>query len=184
MRLRIGLIAPLVLACSLAAPGPTTQATNPPTAVPTVAPTAPRTAVPTAEQVDQPPAALLAADSDPVAGWLGTFCWHGACLDAPQLPAKSELPILNTDARAELTLTLADGTQFSEWSAVYATDSEVTGTELGGGGAPYDPYSSATPPAALDSATFAAPPTGDWMIRVFVGFSDGDASYAWHVSVT
>lgn len=171
MRLRIGLIAPLVLACSVAAPGPTTQPTNPPTSAPTRPPTAAPTAGATAEPTDQPPDGLLAADGDTVAGWLGTFCWHGTCLDAPQLPAKSALPVLNADAVAELTLTLASGTQFSEWSAVYAADPNATGTELGSGD------------ASVTSASFSAPPEGDWVIRVFVGFRDGDASYAWHVSV-
>jgi hypothetical protein len=171
MRLRIGLIAPLVVACSVAAPGPTTQPTNPPTAAPTVAPTVAPTAAPTADQGDQPPDGELSTDADSVAGWLGTFCWFGTCLDTPQLPAKSELPILNVDAGAELTLTLADGTEFSEWSAVYAAESDVNGTDLDSGDTP------------ATSATFPAPPQGDWVIRVFVTFYGGDASYAWHVSV-
>ena len=181
MILRIGLIASLVLACSVAAPGPTTQPTNPPvpTNPPTVAPTAGPTVAPTTEPTpgetagdgEVPPDALLAADSDPVAGWLGTFCWYGTCLDAPQLPAKSDLPLLDASAGAELTLMLADGTEFSDWSANYAPDSDASGTEL------------ASDDASVTTANFPAPPAGDWVLRLFVRFFDGDASYAWHVSV-
>jgi len=180
MRLRIALIAPLVLACGLAGPG----VSNPPTAgptpeatlteAPTLAPTAPPTAAPTdsppTDALEGPPDGLLAADGDPVAGQLGSFCWGDTCADGP-FPRKDQLPILEASAGSELTLALGDETEFVDWSAVYAARSNDGGTELGTGEGP------------ATTATFSSPPGGDWVIRVFVRFSDGDASYAWHVSV-
>lgn len=199
MRWRIALIAPLVLACSLASPGASNQPTAlpttspPPTAVPTPAPTgtlaptppANATPEPTRPVVDsaRPPDGLLASDGDPATGWLGSWCWTNSCLDSGRLPRNGKLPSLEVAAGSQLTFTLADGTQFLGWSVTYGADANHDGTELATGGDPYDPDTSASPPVTTANATFPTPPQGDWAVGVFVRFPDGDASYYWHVSV-
>jgi hypothetical protein len=83
----------------------------------------------------------------------------------------------------EMVFALADGTLFYEWSASYASTSNGAVTELGHGGADFDPDSSASQPPALDAIDFGAPPSGGWVVHVRVSFASGDASYAWHVTV-
>ncbi|MEP7158744.1 MAG: hypothetical protein ABI797_04910 [Chloroflexota bacterium] len=176
MTLRLAPIVLLVAACGLAGPGATNPPTNPPIVLHTTAPSA-------VASIDRPPDGVLAVASNRMAGWLGTYCWNSRCLDAPELPDKIGLPSLIAPAGAELTFNLGDGSDFYEWSASYFGYPDGSPTELGSGGAFYDPYTSATPPAPLDSASFAAPPIGDWVIGLFVSFNEGDASYSWLVSV-
>jgi hypothetical protein len=183
MRLRIALIAPLVLACGLAVPGVTNPPTSPPTASPdpTSTPTTPPSESPTLTPSDseRPPDGVLSA-SYAVVGWLGTFCWGSTCVDAGGLPPRSQLPEIFANAGTELTFTLADGTSFYSWSAWYRRDSnDDESTEIASGGDPVDPDSTAPTPVPLTEATFPMPDQEDGVLTVNVTFADGDASYAW-----
>ena len=202
----------LVVACGLAGATPTPSGL-PPSAQPTASPTtavtrapvatsAPSVASPTSSppnaspttvptvQADQPPAGLLTSSGDPVTGHLGTFCWAGLCSDEFELPAKSSLPGLDAEAGQPLSFSLSPGAGFVKWSASYSKAKMADLVPLGSGGAPYDPDSSASPPPDLYTATFAAPPSGDWVVVVALSFANGstlvrggDANYSWHVIV-
>ena len=79
---------------------------------------------------------------------------------------------------------------FVQWTASYSEAQMADLVPLGSGGSPYDPDSTVSPPPDLYQATFAAPPSGDWVIVIGLHFANrslpvqgGDASYAWHVVV-
>jgi hypothetical protein len=123
---------------------------------------------------------MLWASGTAVAGWLGTYCWDGHCLDAPPHADKDALPLLEADG-GELTFRLADGSLIGEWVASYAEDAGGERTELARGGE-FDPDISGASPEIAEGA-FTAPPSGDWIVHVQVFAPDGDASYWWHVVV-
>jgi hypothetical protein len=148
--------------------------------VPTEAPTAGPTLQPTAppRTGQKPPDGVLASGKGDSAGWLGTFCWNDTCRDAGYIAPKDELPALAADGNSELTFSLVDGTQFAGWTASYSQGSNGPVTELGEGGDLYDTASV----DELASASFPAPPPGDWVVHVGIYFTDGDAFYVWHVT--
>lgn len=193
-------VAGLVAACSITgAPPSSTPAaadpSSPPTAPPTGSPPAPTGSppAPTAEPTptagataaaDDPPEGLLGTGTATVAGWLGTYCWTDTCVDVMQTAPKSELPsLVVASLQSELTFALSGGLPFYEWSASYAAGSNGAVTVLGSGGDFLDPDSNESQPPLLDEARFVSPPSGDWVVHVFASFAEGDASYAWHVTV-
>jgi hypothetical protein len=106
-----------------------------------------------------------------------------ACLDSPMVP-KEGLPVVTLSKRAsDLALSLSDGARFIYWSAAYAATANKTWIDIGQGGAEYDPDLTGTPPPQLEQVHFGAPPVGDWIVRVHLQFLNGEASYAWHVTV-
>lgn len=136
-----------------------------------------------------PPAGVVeAARAQPVTGHLGSYCWDATCSDEFELPTSSTLPDLTvTSAEQSLSFSLSPGIGFVQWSASYTTGKSADLVPLAGGGAAFDPDSTASPPPALFSATFAAPPKGDWTLVVSIHFGPhaggGDATYAWHAMV-
>ena len=186
----------LVIACGVApgrSPAPSAAATasptmsdstTMPTTAPTTAPTAQATPTNSPTTAAAPPAAMLAAGITDATGWLGTYCWHGTCADVLQLPPKTNLPELTLGAGdGQLVFTLALQAGFTTWAASYSDAMMDDLVPLGSGGQPYDPDATATVPPLFSEATFDAPPSGDWALLVVVHFVDGDAQYAWHVTV-
>ena len=162
----------LVAAC-----GPGT--TEPPTATGAAATTV---ATPAATRVDAsatpaassasalPPDASLAAEGgDPVLGQLGTFTWGGGGSDSPWLPGA---PIA-VGAGEPLSVTLADATPITAWTAVRAPVTSASGA--------------GAIPAGEGSGTIAlavAVP-GRWTVAVTVRFDGGDsATWYWQLDVT
>lgn len=127
---------------------------------------------------DVPPDGLLATGATEVAGWLGTYCYGNTCRDTMTIP-KHELPQLTMAADGQLTFSLAGGTAFAGWIAGYSSGSNGPTTELARGG---DLSDSGTGDR-LTSATFPAPPPGDWALHVDLYFADGDAFYSWRVTI-
>jgi hypothetical protein len=126
-----------------------------------------------------PPVAFLRGGDAPIAGWLGSFCWKGLCGDVPQVAPKAQLPTLSF-ASDDLELVLAADAPFVRWFASYGADARTL-EPLADGGSAFDPDAvSASPPPQLTAATFAPPPSGDWVLTVQVFFTNGDAMYAWH----
>ena len=208
----IVLLAVLALAggCAYGGPGasPTSQPpTTPSTATPTASPTASPASVPPPTSSagmettsptptpgsSKPPDGLLSAGSESVAGWLGSYCWSysdgedetDACADAFRTPPRSTLPFLAVPpgARAELTFSVAGGVEFSGWTATYSARSNSARKDLHSGGHNFDSETTASQPPLSDEVRFPSPPSGDWVVHVFVYFVNGDASYHWHVAV-
>lgn len=127
-----------------------------------------------------PPTATLSAGGDPVAGQPASYCYLDTCADGPW-PQKGDLPELRVaGAASELTLTLAEPARFIGWTVAYgelSNDDESTNLDSGG---------SSDPDAAgpdYSEVTFDGPPTGDWVLFVWLQLRGGDLSYAWHVTV-
>ena len=168
-------------AASTAAPQTTPSAESTASLSPTPAPAS---ATPSDDGVDPPPIAQLElGDGSVVPGYLGGWCYDGTCLDGPP-PPKAELPLVQSAGAAGLAFALADTHPFSYASASYAAGHEAGQTELTEVGEYFDPYiSPATSAASLSTFNFAAPPNGDWVLRVSLQFGDrGDAVYFWHVA--
>jgi hypothetical protein len=167
----------LLAACSLVGPaGP--QATASPAA--SVSPTpSPTPVAPTRFPGGPPIANLELPDGSHQPGRLGRFCYNEACADSPWLPAPT-MPRVQLDANGSITVALLDGEQFSRWSArcAGAADTEARVIRpLGTGGADDDSN-------RFVRATIDAPPTGEWVIEVFLTFAgQGDAAYYWYVAV-
>ena len=196
----VGLALVALGGCGLAAPAastlPTPLATAGPTVGPSASPTPPPTATPPATPApsqgpsatppasDGPPQASVSVDSQATAvGWLGSYCWLGTCADTFELPPKASLPAVMAGATAALRFSLDSNAGFTSWSAAY-TDASMDGlAQLSAGGQPFDPDASASPPPMLTEASFTAPPAGDWVLVVEMHAIDGDAQYAWHLTV-
>jgi hypothetical protein len=194
---RITLVALLLAGCSL---GPGGQAT--PTARPVVTPSATPSATPTPAAVpsiepsvepsrepgrtpDIPPPGYLQGDSDPVEGWLGSYCWLNSCVDMAGIPPKAGLPQI-TKGADPLEFSLSDGATFTGWTVSYGRDSDTGSglTILDQGGASSDPDAQPqSAPPELNSVEFDSPPNGDWVLLMSVQFPGGDLSYAWHLIV-
>jgi len=184
----------LISACSLAplaqptsTPAPPVAATPTAAAGATVTPAVPVT--PTVEATHRPPVAtdpplgLLDAGEGPVEGWLGSYCWQGACADAAGIPPKGQLPNVTTDG-GDLEFSLSDGATFVRWRATYAAGANDEPKTIGEGGEAFDPDARPSPaPELLSSVAFDEPPAGDWIVFVQVFFDGGDLSYAWNLIV-
>jgi hypothetical protein len=163
------------------------QATQAPTPTATATPSG--TAMPSPTEDDLPPGlpvGEIAEDGQAaVYGHQGSWCYDGACLDGPGLP-KDDLPLLEASASdVQLTFSLAETHPFTHWAASYAADEDEESTPLASGGESYDPYvSAATPGPWITTFDFESPPSGDWVLRVFLQFGDrGDSTTTWHVVV-
>ena len=165
-------------------------ATAPP-ATPTIQPPPTPTqahATPTAEPTETegtpPPIGSLTSGTETVAGSPGSYCYLDTCADLPAWPPKADLPEIAGSRDGELSFALGDTIRFVEWRASYAATSNGETTELGGGPSGFDPDAVPTTPwPELSSVSFSSPPSGNWVLYVRVGFTEGDASYAWHVVV-
>ena len=94
-----------------------------------------------------------------------------------------DLPVLTPDASGTLTFTLSDGSPFRRWSASYGPDpGDLEPLDQGGEGADPDAINPASP-VHVTTAEIDSPPSGEWVVFVFVGFGDGDLSYWWLASV-
>lgn len=205
---RIPLLAALVSACAL---GPVAQPTasqapptapismptqepaatsSPPDAPATSSPTSTRPPSPTPRPYFEPPAGgappmgtLSAGDMSVDATPIG-YCWADECIDGPN-PPKNQLPELTlSEDGVDLEFEVGDGARFARWSAEYYERSDDDAVSLGGGGFSYDPDATpATPWVEMSSATFPAPPSGDWVLNVYLELVHGDLSYGWHVIV-
>jgi hypothetical protein len=205
-RIPMVLIVAVVGGCSMAPaaqqtarPQPTITflptATAPPTATPSppiqptpvATPDAPDTPSPTKKPPNRFPKGTLRAGDVVAEGSRGTYCYKDTCADLGQWPRKADLPELVVGAAdAELEFSLPESARFVTWDVAYAAASsyEDESTELARGGYPYD--ADANPEASvteLSRVSFAAPPSGDWVVWVWVTLRFGDLSYAWHVIV-
>jgi len=178
----------LVGACSSVGTVPTATA---PASAPTITPT-PTLASPSsvatptqpAPDGDHPPDAHLSDGTVTVAGELRTYCWIDTCADAFELPPMTDLPLQTlADASTELDFSLAGAQEFISWHASYGAASMADLMPLDEGGEDYDPDMAATVPPLLSRATLPAPPSGDWILYVVVRAVEGEAHYAWHVTV-
>lgn len=183
---RISLVALLMAACSLApAAQPTPSAAPLVTAIPTatVATTIEPTLRPPPATDTLPPRGFLRGEDDPVEGWLGSYCWHGTCADAPGVPEIDDLPYVYT-SDSEMEFSLSDGATFARWHATYWSGDGDEPITLGQDGEDFDPDARPSPGIEpLAAARFASPPGGDSVVVVQVFFDGGDLSYAWHVAV-
>lgn len=208
---RIPLVALLMAACSLApaaqptiSPGPAATPGQTATPGPTATPAPTKTPEPTGtpEPTDtpaptgtprpffdppegsKPPKAMLSADGLSVEASPIGYCWAGECLDGPN-PPKNQLPELELiEANLDMEFEVADGVRFAHWGAEYYDRSDDNAVSLGDGGFYYDPDATpATPWVEMSRATFPAPPSGDWVVNVYLELVHGDLSYAWHVIV-
>src|SRR5918994_5565319 len=173
----------LILGCTPAGasptgtpPSPASTPATPARATAAAAPTAPAESAQPAPASDQPPEGVLSAAGDAVTGFLGTYCWLGTCADVFDTRPSDSLPLLEASA-ADLAFSLAGGAAFLSWNASYRADDDDDLITLGAGGSDYDPDTGAAPPPALTEATFAPPPTGDWVLVVQTFFEEGDAQY-------
>ena len=132
----------------------------------------------------QPPNATLSRGDDSVEASPIGYCWADECIDGPN-PPKNQLPELAlTEGGVDLEFEIGDDVRFTRWGAEYYDRSDDNAVSLGRGGFSYDPDATpATPWVEISSATFPAPPSGDWVLNVYVELAHGDLSYAWHVVV-
>jgi hypothetical protein len=190
---RLTLLGLVVLGCSMAPGGaPTaTPVTATPTAPPaqaTATPTqatatlplepTPTTARSTPGTFSEPPAGFLTFEDTTVEGWLGSWCLPGRCVDKAE-PTLEGLPVLEAPGDT-LTFKLAGDAPFVAYTAAYgivSADSTVIKRE-----GEFDPDAGIVSPP-MTSAEFSTPPSGEWMVTVFVQFGPGDALYVWKVSV-
>ncbi len=174
---------PTPLSTAGPAVGPSASPTPPPTATQSATPAPSQGPSITPPASGGPPQASVRVDSQATVGWLGGYCWLGTCADAFELPPKASLPAVVAGATAALRFSLDSSTGFTSWSAAY-TDASMDGlAPLGAGGQPFDPDLSASPPPMLTEGSFTAPPAGDWVLVVEVHTVEGDAQYAWHLTV-
>lgn len=181
--------APSAGATSSAVATPTRPPTSAPVATATLipsdsapSPSAPALATPRRGGNGGPPAGLLASGDVAVAGHPGSYCYGNRCVDSVW-PFKSDLPLITIEADSAI-FALEGATPFVEWAALYSARSNSGTHELGRGGSDFDPDAVGSPPPLLLEAQVAAPPSGEWVVNVFVRFEGGgDASYAWHVIV-
>jgi hypothetical protein len=179
-----------ILALVAAACTSVPAATSPPTVNPNVKTTdqpttAPATLVvaqPTDTPLDvAPPAGALGYSDSADVGWLGSYCWHGTCADAPQIPDRESLPKITVPV-GTLIFSL-DGAEFANWIASFGPGGNSLSL-LAEGGIPFDPDASPPSSGQLQSfVEFDSPPAGDWVVTVQVFLPGGDVSYAWHVVV-
>ncbi len=191
-RLRISLLVLLLSGCSIPPLGQPTSSLAP-SASPvstataaeaaTVAPTFDPTRRPPPATDTLPPRGILRAESGPIEGWLGSYCWQGTCADVAVVPPKDQLPEFTTEGE-DLEFSLSHNATFVRWQATYGGSVDGERMTLGQGGEGFDPDARPSPALELlSSATFASPPAGDWVVFVQVFFDGGDLSYAWHVVV-
>lgn len=196
MKALIGSLIVAFVAAGCTPAGPGTPTDTRPSAPPTVTPSGTPSVAPTTSPSDPPPtasptdaespmpappsASLSAAGGEPVDGQLGSVCYLDACGDSPWLPADG-LPLVElAGADDELTVAIEDGFEFTTWSAQYAAAEDRTGAAvmtLAEGGSQDGP--------PLTDATFDPPPSGDWVVSVYLVYADGDGdgAYYWHVTV-
>jgi hypothetical protein len=116
-----------------------------------------------------------------VIGYLGTYCWQDACVDAFEIPPLDSLPAVDGQA-AQLSFRVTDGA-FYNVGASYGPGAMDELVPLDEAGQSYDPDTTATPPPLLTEADLAVPPPGDWVVYIVIRAADGEAHYAWHVTV-
>lgn len=127
----------------------------------------------------RPPGGLLSAPGvDPVTAYLGSYCYGNACADSPLPPARI-IPRLKLPRTADhLGFQLKGIKPFSTWSVAAWPARDERGRRqerLASGG---------TEDMVVREATFQPPPSGDWVVHIFVRFlGRGDASYFVHVIV-
>jgi hypothetical protein len=153
----------------------------------------PQPPIPTPARGEPPPIARVeATGGDPVEGRLGSWCYGSACADVIPGPTALQPTLELAGPGAEIEHSLQTPYRFVHWRVVYAVDpDEYPGTILAEGGERYpDPDGPPPPPGAtpipeLESAAFAGPPTGFWLLAVHLSFADelGDAVYYWHAVV-
>ena len=132
-------------------------------------------------QNNHPPDGLLSSGGADVAGKLGSYCYGNTCADIAQWPPKANLPELV--AANDLHFELANAETFVGWQAGFGPKSNGSAEILGEGGESFDPDTTGSPAESFTSASFKAPPVGDWVVWLFVDLESGDLSYAWHVTV-
>lgn len=193
-RARISISLLLVAGCASTIPGASPAPTQNPTpaAMPTPLATSTLGATPAVTPAatqgsssDKPPAAALGTSDFAVTGELGSYCWHvngqGSCVDTAGF-YKSRVPAITVEEGDRMVFSIEDG-EFAGWTASYGPDVEAP-TVLGEGGQDVDPDVNQPSFEPLTFAEFDGPPTGDWIVAVFVDFADnGSASYGWHVTV-
>lgn len=161
-------------------PTPMSQAPSPepsPTGRPTAS-VAPEVTEPV-PGISLPPLALLSVDGgEPMTGELGTYVYEGSGSDAPWLPAAS-LESVQVPSGATLELTLEDASAFVSWSAQVAAAEDVRGESKTGLG-------QSEGSTRMESAAFASPETGQWVLaaRVFYPDDRGDAVFFWLLDVS
>jgi len=161
-------------------PTPTPNSPSPQPS-PTVAPpasVAPEVTDP-APVISLPPLAVLSVDGgEPITGALGTYVYEGSGSDAPWLPAASLEPV-QVPAGATLELKLEDASAFVSWSAQVAAADDVRGESRTGLG-------QSEGSERMESAAFASPETGQWVLAVRVFYPDdrGDAFLFWLLDVS
>lgn len=166
-------------------PGPTTPTAAPPaTVTPTTTPETSPPARPSPSASDRggpggledsrPPDGFFSA---PKAGsaraYLGSYCYGYVCADSPFPPVRIT-PRLRLPAEAgRLVFRLKGDEPFERWAVGFWPARDERGAyrqeRLASGGRD----------GAVREASFQPPPSGDWMLSVFVRFADerGDASY-------
>lgn len=182
---------------------PASPSPVPATATPTISPppnpsptatdaTTPQPSIPLPEPGDPPPLAILrTTDGAPIEARQGSWCYGDSCADVIVGPIEL-LPLIILDGPgAQLELSLPAPHRFVYWRVRYreAAD-DYLGTVLAEGGTRY-PDTDHPPPSPapviveLESATFAGPPSGSWVLVVQLSLAPelGDATYYWHASV-
>lgn len=170
---------------------------TPTLATPALAPTEPASTPPPTSPTpganEEPPTAQLRlSDGSLVSGKLGSWCYGTACADIILGPIEQLPRFQLTRAGGELEVSLPPPHRFVYWRAQYgsSTDGGTPLELLAEGGVPYpDPDvvqpTPASPAPKLASASFGAPPSGSWLLRVELSFAEGQGSapYYWHAIV-
>lgn len=179
------LVAPVVAigivgACSatgLSTPGVSTA--SPPTATRSAQPAATPTQLVVSSEPATPspasdaPVALLAIGADRHPGEVGGFTFGSYSQSAPWLPATA-LETVAIPAGATLRVELDRRATIASWTARLATAADMTADAVMGLAEGDGP-----------SATFAPPPSGDWVLSVTITYGKGQGSgaYYWHLVV-
>lgn len=171
---RLATVAPVTIAPVTAQPATVAPATVPP------ATAQPPSVTPSTASPDMPPDALLSEGGQPVAGKLGSYCWHSACVDGPAFE-QGTLPKLAVVVAP--TIELAGRATYVSIDVSYI-DKTGASQELSSIQRSFDPDAAGSAQPLTGGFTFPAPPKGSWVLVAHVRFADGsDAPYGWQVIV-
>jgi hypothetical protein len=160
----------------------TTAATASPSVVPSTATATATPALPSASvgsgtatppAVSDAPVAVLVVGGKRHPGEVGGFTFGTYSQSAPWLPATA-LDTVEVPAGSTLGVELDDRATIAGWTARLATAADLTADAVTGIGEGAGP-----------TASFAAPPVGDWVVSLTVTYGEGlgSGAYYWHVMV-
>jgi hypothetical protein len=188
----LSFVSVMLAGCALAGPGapsasPSASVGAGPTASRTPTPP-PSVATPSPIVTDDasfavPPTALLVLpDGSTAGGKLGAYCYRESCSDPPFWPMAASMTAVELPATdTPLTVSLDEGAPFVAWTARYAAGDDHEANTVW----PLDTGGEPDGDEPMVEATFAPPPSGEWLVEVRLTLlgNEGDISYYWSVVV-